>query len=345
MMQAVDASSRPVTWYRTPLEPAVVKSLCRKSDFLGLVQALGYLGLTVVTGGTALYSSLHWPLGVTLLLIIVHGSITSCHLNAVHELGHGTVFKTRALNGIFEKIFAFLGMIHYELFDLKHARHHRLTLQEHEDPEISLPFKVYLREFLTIGIFNPARLHWNLFFTWRAAKGRLIEGWETRLAPPGSPEYKRIVSWARILFVGHGLIIAFSIYEHLWALPFLICFSSGIFGSGLHAAVNLTQHVGLQDNVEDFRLCCRTLTLNPFLEFIMWHMNFHIEHHMYAAVPCYRLHRLHVLIKNDLPPATHGLFATWVQIFGILARQEKDPAYQYTPPLPAPREVLEPAMA
>jgi fatty acid desaturase len=345
-MQAVETSPRPITWYRTPLPPAVLKSLCKKSDFLGFVQALGYLGITVVTGATALYSSLHWALGYTLLLIILHGSITSCHLNAVHELGHGTVFKTRALNAFFEKVFAFLGVIHYELFDLKHARHHRYTVQDPEDPEITLPMKVYLREFLTIGIFNPGRLHWNLFFTWRAAKGRLSEGWERRLAPVGSPEYKRCVRWARILFVGHGAIIAFSIYYQLWALPLVICCSSGIFGSGIHAMVNLTQHIGLQDNVDDFRLCSRTVTLNPFLEFVMWHMNYHIEHHMYAAVPCYRLHRLHELVKYDMPPATHGLIATWIEIFAILAKQEKNPKYQFVVQLPAPRPaVLQPAIA
>lgn len=43
------------------------------------------------------------------------------------------------------------------------------------------------------------------------------------------------------------------------------------------------QHAGLSDNVPDFRLCCRTMILNPFFRFLYWHMNYHTEHHMYAA--------------------------------------------------------------
>lgn len=31
-------------------------------------------------------------------------------------------------------------------------------------------------------------------------------------------------------------------------------------------------------------------------------MNYHIEHHMYARVPCYNLEKLHNYVKHDLPP-------------------------------------------
>ena len=73
---------------------------------------------------------------------------------------------------------------------------------------------------------------------------------------------------------------------------------------------NNTQHVGLQDNVPDFRLCTRTILLNLVVRFLYWHMNFHIEHHMYAAVPCYNLGRLHEAIKHNLPRSPNGLLET-----------------------------------
>ena len=57
-------------------------------------------------------------------------------------------------------------------------------------------------------------------------------------------------------------------------------------------------------------------------------------HHMYAAVPCYNLHKLHDLIKHDLPPSSVGLIATWHEIITILRKQKDDPAYQYIPKLP-----------
>jgi len=64
-------------------------------------------------------------------------------------------------------------------------------------------------------------------------------------------------------------------------------------------------------------------------------MNFHIEHHMYAAVPCYRLGALHRAIRHDLPPCPHGLVDTWREIAAIQRLQEADPGYQHVAPLPA----------
>jgi fatty acid desaturase len=64
-------------------------------------------------------------------------------------------------------------------------------------------------------------------------------------------------------------------------------------------------------------------------------MNFHTEHHMYAAVPCYNLTKLHALIKHDMPPCPRGLYQTWKQINEILQRQKVDAGYQYVAPLPA----------
>lgn len=94
---------------------------------------------------------------------------------------------------------------------------------------------------------------------------------------------------------------------------------------------------GLQDYVPDFRLCCRTFLVNPVVRFLYWHMNFHIEHHMYAAVPCYRLGKLHRLIRHDLAPCPRGLLATWRQIAAIQETQTHDPQYQYAAPCPNPR--------
>jgi fatty acid desaturase len=63
-------------------------------------------------------------------------------------------------------------------------------------------------------------------------------------------------------------------------------------------------------------------------------MHYHTEHHMYAAVPCYRLATLHALVRDDLPPTPHGLYATWKQISTILLQQRQNPAFQYVQELP-----------
>ena len=107
------------------------------------------------------------------------------------------------------------------------------------------------------------------------------------------------------------------------------------YGGGLHYLCNNSQHAGLRDNVPDYRLCCRTIYLNPFFRFLYFHMNYHTEHHMYAAVPCYNLPRLHRLIRHEMPACPRGLIATWRGIAQTLKRQAADPTYQFTATLPS----------
>ena len=219
--------------------------------------------------------------------------------------------------------------------------HHRYTLHPPDDLEVVLPFRVTLKQFASQAFFN-----WNWAWnfkdkrfgyvknTIRLARGRFRGAWELNLFPASAPELRRpVMMWARTLLIGHSLIIIVSCYLHLWMLPVVTTFAP-IYGSWLLLLCNHTQHMGLRDNVSDFRLCCRTITLNPLVSFLYWQMNYHTEHHMYAAVPCYNLGRLHLLIKHDLPPCPDGLIATWRQIADIQKKQDADPAYQYQAQLP-----------
>jgi len=134
--------------------------------------------------------------------------------------------------------------------------------------------------------------------------------------------------------VGHSLIVAGSLYLGLWLIPVLTTFGS-FYGGWLRFLCNHTQHTGLQDDVPDFRFCTRTVLLSPLTQFLYWHMNYHIEHHMYAAVPCYNLGRLHRMIRHELPESPRGLWATWREIIAIMKRQETEPDYEFIPELPA----------
>ena len=325
-----------IPWYRTPLDSKDFKSLHQRSDWKGGLQTFSFLGLILLTGGSSLYASLHGYVALTLLFMFLHGTVCSFLINAVHELGHNTVFKTKWLNSLFVRVFAFLEFFNFEWFNASHTRHHRYTLHQPDDLEVVLPLKVMFWNIIKQGIVNPQYAYNNLKTTIRHARGKFQGKWEQTLFPPGSPEARATINWARFLLVGHGLIFVFSMYFHLWILPLLTSFGT-FYGTWLQFLCNNTQHVGLQDEVPDFRLCCRTFTMNRFVEFLYWDMNYHIEHHMYAAVPCYNLRRLHQLIKHDLPPCTHGLIATWKEISSIIAIQQTNPDYQHVAPLPGAR--------
>ncbi len=338
-----DAAKRQptsVAWYRTPLAKDTLIELHQRHDRPAWLQSLGYLGILILTGSLAFYSFGHWPWYVTVLLTFLHGTGFAFQINAVHELGHGTVFQTRALNERFCEVFAFLGWINHRHFDLSHTRHHRYTLHPPDDLEVVLPIKLMRKDFLQTGFVNLRDVWGSIKGHLRLARGRFGGEWEDTILPQTAPEKRqRVKQWSQIVLVGHAAIIVGAITasvvfrDHWWYLVVLISLAKN-YGGWLFWLCNNTQHIGLQDHVGDFRLCCRTFTLNPLTQFLYWHMNYHIEHHMYAAVPCYKLGRLHRLIQHDLPPCPAGIVATWKEIAAIQRRQETDPAFQYVQPLP-----------
>ena len=349
MVPAVNTNSEtkpatPIKWYRTPIDPELHKELHRRSDFLGLLQTLGYLSIYTLTAGTALVAAArHWPVLAVLGFVFLHGMVTAFMINGVHELGHNTVFKSNWLNSLFVRKLSFLGWINFQMFNASHTRHHRYTLHPPDDLEVVLPIKIMIRNFFLQGFINPAGnpiAAWNVIKDFvRIARGQLRGEWELTLFPANDPAKRRLpVNWARTVLIGHALIMAGSIaggfvWHWLWLVPVLITFAP-FFGGWLFFLCNNTQHIGLQDNVPDFRLCCRTFMLNPVVRFLYWHMNYHTEHHMYAAVPCYRLGKLHAAIKHELPPCPAGIIATWQQIAEIQRLQKSNPSYQYAAPLP-----------
>jgi fatty acid desaturase len=323
-----------IHWYRSPIERTTLNRLNQRSDAKGLLQALGHLGLLVLTGSLAWWAASRGNIGALVLSLFLHGTIYAFLLNGFHELCHSTVFRSKWLNTFFLYLFSFLGGYNPVFFWASHQEHHKYTLHPPDDLEVVLPVEITLTSFYKSALVNP----WGLINRWkgivRLSRGRLEPGWEQILFPDSDPaKQRRLFNWARTLLVGHLLLVTVALYFGFWLLPVLITFAP-FYGGWLLFLCNNTQHVGLQDNVPDFRLCTRTIILNPVVQFLYWHMNFHIEHHMYAAVPCYHLAELHRTIQKDLPPSPVGLLAAWREIIAILRKQQVEPGYQYVPPVP-----------
>ncbi len=328
-----------IKWYRCPVPREQLSQLNKRSDFQGFLQAGGYLALIIATAVGAIYSFIHWPWYVTVMIAYVHCMFCAFTINGVHELVHNSVFKTKWLNAFFLRIFGFIGWHNFHHFWASHTEHHKYTLHPPDDLEVVLPYEPKLvKNILKWGIINlmwpVGILRYHLpYALWRLPESNV---WTRALYPDSEPERRwKMRRWVWIMLVGHGVIITVSLIMGWWMVPIVVSLTP-MCGSWFQFVCNSTQHIGLRDNVPDYRLCCRTITVNPFFQFLYWHMNFHTEHHMYAAVPCYNLGKLHKLIKADMPTCTHGLIATWREIIMITKRQKIDPSYQYEPELPSP---------
>jgi fatty acid desaturase len=333
------ALGEPINWYRCRVSKEELAKLNQRSNFLGFLQTGGYLGLLAATGTAAFISAERWPWPVTVALVFFHGTCWNFMINGFHELIHDSVFKTRWLNRFFLWIFSWLGHYSHIAFWASHTEHHKFTLHPPDDLEVVLPQGYSLKNLWKWGIVNIHGPKWFWKGNWRLAMGRLEGQWEHHLFDDNAKERQKLFNWARFQLISNVLFVAVSCYFKLWMLPVLVTLAPW-YGGVLHSLCNSSQHIGLCDNVPDFRLCCRTIYLNPFFQFLYWHMNYHTEHHMYAAVPCYKLPKLHRAIKAEMPPCPNGLYQTWKGIFEILERQKADPSYKYIAPLP-PKPVVE----
>lgn len=328
------SSKQRIQWYRSPITPDELARLNQRSDWKGWVQSLGHLAILMVTGGVAWLAvgRAHWL--IVLALLFLHGSVYAFLVNGFHELCHKTVFQTRSLNILFRNIYSFLGWYNHVFFWASHQEHHKYTLHPPDDLEVVLPVNLTLKSYLSFAFINPLGLYNRLKGVIQLSFG-IIEGeWANMLFPPDDLEKRReLFNWARFLLIGHGVIVVVSLAFGLWMIPILVTLAP-FYGAGFQYLLNEAQHIGLSDHVSDYRLNTRTILLNPVLQFLYWHMNYHIEHHMYAAVPCYHLSEVHELIQDDLPHCPKGIIETWSEIIPIIRQQRVNPDYQFVPDLP-----------
>lgn len=341
-----------VKWYRCPIESSTLRKLSRRSDLQGWFQAGGHLTLFIFTASLAYYfwDVKNWSGFV--IMLFVHGTIGNFFSGvAPHELGHGTVFKTKWLNKFFMYFFSLLSWWNPFDYASSHTYHHRYTQYADGDRENLFPLDphlgpIFLLQIFTLNIFSkPGRtfgkggLLSTIYLTFRSSLGLVgsieipSQEWLQALHEDQPTEHRKSMWWSRLQLIFHGSVLVYSIWIGQWALPFLINFFA-FTANWLGFFVGMTQHCGLREDVSDFRKCVRSIKLNPFVSFLYWRMNWHTEHHMYAGVPCYNLKKLSQAIAHDMPePRT--LIGAWREMLEIRRQQMRTPNYQFDTPLPA----------
>ena len=337
--------SLKVNWYRCPIEKAELQKLMRRNDLRGWLQTGCHLGLFFITGFLAYFALVNitldnwtWSLPLALTTLFIHGTIGPfMGLIAIHELQHRTVFESRSLNAFFEKIYAFISWSDYIWYQESHRRHHMTTCHKQSDGEVVLPVKFTFKRWqfwLGALAWDPRATWQRLRTVWGHANGRVSGDWYQHVLPRSDSKLRtRHQAWARVLLFGHGgLSLIFLLSGH-WFL--IIVFTFGTFYCNwLGFLCGRPQHFGLNPDIPDFRVNTRTFTCSWLPAFYYWNMQYHLEHHMYPAVPFYNLSKLRKAIEGDLPPCTHGLWNTWQDLIQIKKMLVADPSYRYIPELP-----------
>ncbi|MBT3274581.1 MAG: fatty acid desaturase, partial [Spirochaetales bacterium] len=250
-----------------------------------------------------------------------------------------TVFKSKWLNALFLNVWCILIMFNYRRYKLSHTYHHLYTLHQAADGEVVLPkaLPTKLLTWLQLLTFDLTGFVKHYLSKIRiVVTGKYHDEWSARIfTPKQAVTFKRAIRWERFVLGFHIAVFILSAISGLWMITVLLTLGNHI-GGWYITLLGGTMHAGLRDNVPDFRLCCRTIKLDPFSGFLRWNMHYHIEHHMFAAVPCYNLGMLYRTVASDMPER-RTLFGAWKEMMATQRRQRTEPDYQFDTPLPPPK--------
>ena len=312
-------------WYRPNVDKLEFKKLCDKSDWAGFKHVIIYFSVLIFFGYLA-YAT--WGTWWSLLFFLIYGNIYACSDSIWHETGHKTAFKSKFWNNFFYQISSYMDNFEPVRWKWSHFKHHGHTA--YDDPH---DFEIAIRKptdlFLFFSYFIPFAPLLTFHKTLQFETIKHAVGITTPVMEQCIPEKERIKcrNSARIHVAIWTIVILTSIVYQSW-LPVLYLVLPGFYGKTLVASFGLTQHTGLQENIKDHRYSTRTVYLNPVFSFLYWHMEYHIEHHMFPTVPSYNLPKLHHLIKDQMPPAKKGLWGAYREIIPAIFKQAKNPDYK-----------------
>ncbi|AQA19088.1 fatty acid desaturase [Halioglobus japonicus] len=238
---------------------------------------------------------IHWTNIVTVLLAIpLLGGRQLGLAVLMHEAGHKALFKTASLNQWVGQWFcAYPIMGDVNAYGESHRIHHRFAGTE-DDPDLpnyknypvsKASFKRKIKRDLT-GQTGLLLLH-SLVGSAQGRNVMLRDGEETHSEMRGLAV--NVAMWLVMLALGVGA------YYLLWLVAYF-------FAYPLIARIRqVAEHGNVPDLYDtDPRKNTRTTYANPLerLLFCPNNVNYHLEHHFLASVPCYRLPALHRLLSQ-----------------------------------------------
>jgi fatty acid desaturase len=267
------------------LPPETLRALTRLSPVRATLSLVQTFGLAALALGVAI--RFPQPLVIVAAWIVVAGQQHGLAI-LTHQSAHYRLYETRWLNDLCGKLCGIplgVSMVTYRVI---HRIHHN-ELYTPLDPDLPLMAgyprgRAYLLRKLGKDLLGVTSLKNYAYFFGLQARGDTSKA----LQRAALVDRRLVVCANAALFIGLLLAGGLRWYLLLWLLPLLTLLAALL---RLRAVL---EHGAVPDTKETVR-AART-TLAPF--WIRWlvyphGMNFHIEHHLYPAIPHYRLAAAH----------------------------------------------------
>lgn len=318
---AVAAGFDNAEWYRAPIDPVRLQELMSRRNARPTLAAIAWLALIAGFGAMAFVSlGTWWAVPAFGAFGVLWGGSADSRW---HENGHGTAFAARWANDAMYNISSFMMLREPTLWRWQHVRHHSSTQVVGLDPEVTIkrPTSFLYIAVGYLNLVNGPKMLWRIVVH---ASGHLEE--YTRILVPAD-QLRRVVWEARVFVVlllgALGAAVALGTI-----VPLLFVGLPSFYGAWFMWFCGVTQHAGLREDVLDHRMSTRTVYINPVFRFLYLNMNYHVEHHMFPAVPYYNLPALHEEIKAYLPPPKTSMLDAYREIFHAVRMQQKDISWE-----------------
>jgi fatty acid desaturase len=313
----MDASAKAGEEFRDDLRRAPARLLpaselaefTRLDDTRSALAVLQTLGLAA----GAIAAAIHWwhPLPVAAAVLVI-GTQQHAMFVLVHEASHYRLFSRRGLNEAIGRLLGVATGISMCSYRVVHRLHHN-NLYGADDPDIALHGgyprgKVYLLRKLAGDLTGlNAWKTYRYFFGNPAIDART--GAALRPLDDTAPSLRQAARRDRWMVVAFQLGVpalvgllggpqALAAYVLLWLLPLVTVVQA------ILRVRAILEHGAVEDKSSAFT-AARTNLAAPLGRFLLFphHVNYHVEHHLFPAVPHYHLPRLHALL------AARGLLA------------------------------------
>jgi len=273
------------------LTPEEIRGLRTRSDAAGALLVLHAWG--TIAGAMALFA--WWPNPLTFVLAaMVIGTRQLGLAILMHDAAHGLLFASRRLNGwAGQWLCAWPVATDLRRYRPYHLTHHRHT-QQPNDPDLGLsaPFPI-TRASLRRKILRD--------LAGRTAKQRRGEQFARAMGPAGLPLATRLANLWRAekgAFLANAALFALCaaaghwyLYPLLWLLPLATWYQL------VSRIRNIAEHAVVPDNDDPLRNTRTTLANWLERAFVApYWVNYHLEHHLFLFVPCWRLPEAHRLM-------------------------------------------------
>ncbi len=275
------------------LNPEQVRRLRGKSDFMGALLVLH--AWATIAGSMALV--VWWPNPATFLLaVMVIGGRQLGLAILMHDAAHGLLFARRDLNDrVGRWLCAWPVFTSLTLYRPYHLQHHRFT-QQPDDPDLGLSaaFPVSRRSLRRklIRDLTGQTAFLRRGEQLRRALGPVELGIAARLGNlwrgEGGPISANLALLGVLSLAGYWWL-----YPTLWLLPLATWYQ-------LASRVrNIAEHAVVPDNDDPLRNT-RTTHVGPLARLLLapYWVNYHLEHHLFMFVPCWRLPAAHRVLRE-----------------------------------------------